>query len=298
MPQSAAIQSNLVSMLAPPEKYILFAFRVIAFASTVAGASEIALGHGLPIDVIAVNGQLTPFLKKDLPAEIASLRANPENLIIQASSPGIGVTNQANGIAPGTTFGLNAVSMLGYWDGSQLQKPEASLRIESPEGSKYDVHATSGDQTGMQLGKYQGFPFWEADSLYTLSPTDSAFGLYGFMAQITSPDYVDSEPFLFPLVYDPGITLGPTGFQNGVAALRKLFGNKSYDVNQDGVLDGTDMDLVCSAVGSTSTQFDFDEDGHVGLGDVETWLAANFTGVGDANLSRRTNKCHHHVGDS
>jgi len=246
---------------------------------------QLALGHGVPIDIVAIDGKLTPFLVDSLPAEIASLQKDSDTGLVVATSPGFGVTNNANRIASGSPLGLNVVSMLGYWDGTQLRKPDAALKIEPPSGfQRYVVRANTGDLTGMGLGSFQGFPFWEADSSYTLVPSDSEVGLYGFMAQVTSPDYVDSDPFLFPLVYDPEITLGPIGFKNGVSALRGLFGKNSYDVNQDGLLNSSDVDEICGAVGSNNTGFDFNTDGLVNVSDVETWLDANFTSNGDANL--------------
>lgn len=259
---------------------IVWVLLVVAATQT-----QIAWGHGVPIDIVAVDGKLTPFLVNSLPAEIASLQKDPATGLLSATSPGFGVTNGANGIAAGTPLGLNVTSMLGYWDGTQLRKPEASLIIESPSGlQSYSVSSDTGYLTGLDLGSFQGFPFWEADSSYTLTPTDSAVGLYGFMAQVTSPRYVDSDPFFFPLVYDPEFTLGPVGFNSGVAALNGLFGKNSFDVNQDGILNGSDLDELCGAVGSSDARLDFNADNQVSLGDAETWLAANFTSRGDANL--------------
>ncbi len=259
----------------------------VSFA--IAIRAQVVFGHGVPIDVVAVDGKLTPFLLDSLPAEIASLQEDLVTGIVSANSPGFGVTNSANQIRPGTALGLNVVSPLGYFDGTQLVEPATTLRIDSPVGfDSYVVGANTGEQTGFNLGVFSGFPFWEADSSYTLESPEAGFGLYGFLAQVTSPSYVDSDPFLFPLVYDPEFDLGPTGFRSGVSALRGLFEESSsetiYDVNQDGLLNGSDVDQICAAVGSNDESFDLNTDGQVSVADVEAWLAANSSSNGDADL--------------
>ncbi len=223
------------------------------------------------------TNQLFPFEPFD-PATLALF----EGIEISAPFPGFGISFPANGVAIGEELKLQTTLGLIYWDGADIVPTSNRLTIEAPtfdNGGQsisnsfpsYMIEHNSINQTGMTWGTYSGDNFWEADGLYFLDPLDAPAGIYGLAAQIDSPSHDASRPFLFPFVFDPQGQLDPAAKAAGIVKLRQVVHS---DINDDGLLDCQDIDLlVQEIVAQTNTgKMDLTLDGVVDVDDLDVWL--------------------------
>ena len=247
-----------------------------------------ANGHGNPIDVIVNEGRLSPFVINGK-TTFDTIEFVGGRLVssLFADLPGIGVTNRANGVAVETALGLDVASPLAYWNGS-LSPTDAELVVVTPdEANEYRINADSEDQSGLLWGVYDGTQFWEADGLYFLDAIAPQPGVYGTMVRLTSPSYETSEPFLLRAVYDPFLEFSETDRQLGFEAILDELTREPIapgDVNEDGVVNGDDVDTLCKRIASSSSDGDFNGDAEVNLGDLDSWLNSNAKRNADANL--------------
>lgn len=251
-----------------------------------------AFPHGLPVEVIVLdNGQLDPFRNLSGVPVIGTGEFININGFISADTPGIGVTNQANGVAVNTDFMLEVTGDLLYWDGASVKPTKAVIEIFSPDlRTSYRISADSPEQTGMFWGTYTGERFWEADGLYVLHPQNALTGLYGIGIRIASPDYRSSEAFVLPIIYGfmlPDVQLmGLEAFRN--AFQRPLPG----DFDGNGQLDANDIDALSRELVNAiqEDQFDVNADGFIDLQDHRFWVdSLKRTFLGDANLDGEFN---------
>lgn len=258
---------------------------LVMLAAVLAPACSLC-GHGIPIDIIVQEGQLAPFSLDGRPVfQPARLNTILHPAILSADTPGFGVANLANGVAPDTKLGVDVVSPLSFWNGKSLATTPANLEILIPtDDIVYQVHAHSDAQKGMQIGLYDGSRAWEQDGLYSLTPVDAEPGIYGIMIQLTSPNYASSEPFLFPLIVDPQSMFTNAQLRTGRDMLGSHLANPA-DVNFDGEINALDVDSICSNLGSAELQYDVNLDSTVDLADVAAWIDERGTVNGDANLN-------------
>ena len=256
--------------------------------------------HGPPIDVVLVDNQLSPFISNGRPVfDPAFLVQTPDSDKIASSSPGLGVTNASNGIPSSTKLGLDVVSALGYFDGQRVAHTDSKLQIVAPDGQDvYLLNANSPTQSGMSFGKYTGVRNWDAHGEFSLSPNTSEAGIYGTMVQLTSPTFESSEPFLLPLVYDPTNQFDEATTKQAILQLTEFLSPNNLvdpnDLNADGWIDGADVDMLCTIVGSpeslaglSESEFallDINVDDRLSQADVTQWLAEVDSLEGDTNL--------------
>lgn len=247
-----------------------------------------AYGHGNPIDVVVNEGKLSPFIFQG-ETTFDTIEFVDRRLVSStfADLPGIGVTNQANGVEQGALLGLDIVSPLAYWD-RELATTDAELAIVAPDGAdQYRITADSDTQSGVIWGEYDGTLFWEADGLYFLNASDPQPGIYGTMVRLTSPSYEPSDPFLLRAVYDPFVEYSEADRQLGFEAITEQLTAEPLapgDVNEDGGVDGADVDTLCRHIASPSRSGDFNGDANVDLDDLTSWLDVVQKRNGDANL--------------
>ena len=259
---------------------------------TISAPIAAVYGHGLPIDLIVIDDtQLSPFSNNEgIPLFGAGELVDTGGLI-SSSTPGIGVTNAANGLATDTELFLEVTTGLVYWDGSVVTPTTAELSVFAPNfQSTYRVDSSSSRQTGMRWGTYTGARFWEEDGLFTLRPSLAGTGVYGFGIRITSQSYRGTEEFLLPFVYGnfaPDTqTLGFNALRN--AMIRPLAG----DFDGNGELNAEDIDLLVQAlaIGTPDTSFDLNRDNIVDIEDHRYWVESiKSTYIGDANLDGEFN---------
>lgn len=256
--------------------------------------------HGLVIDVLLVDDQLAPFSVGNRPVFAPGLFLyNEEVGRILTDSPGLGVTNAANGVPISTQLGLDVVSSLGFFDGQRIENTDSKLQIASPSGSEfYLLDSKSPPQTGMIFGKYTGDRLWESHGFFFLSPNDSPPGIYGAMVELTSPTFESSDPFLLPLVYDPSSQFDLAIIKQGLTELNSFFEDDEpanpNDLNADGEVDASDIDFLCQIVstldGESSlsddelARLDVDVDGTLSPADVSQWLSEVDSLAGDTDL--------------
>ena len=244
-------------------------------------------GHGLPIDLIVIDdAQISPFSDNaGVPLFGAGELVNTGGLI-SSSTPGIGVTNAANGLAADTELFFEVTTGLMYWDGNVVTPTVAELSVFAPNFQTiYRVDSSSVHQSGMQWGTYTGERFWEEDGLYTLKPASAGTGVYGFGIRITSPTYLGTEEFLLPFVYG---NFAPDAQTLGFNALRNAIASPlAGDFDGNGKLEAEDIDLLVQELASDTPNpsFDLNQDEAVDLEDHRFWVESiKRTYFGDANL--------------
>ncbi|MEM8678183.1 MAG: hypothetical protein AAGF97_02405 [Planctomycetota bacterium] len=232
---------------------------------------------------------------------------------VSSATPGFGVNFPANGVTPGTSFDLEIVQDLFYWDGGGLGSTDVAIEFDAPpwdnEGnannspvSAYSISQSSGRQTGMHWGNYSGNNFWESHSTYFMDSLEAPHGIYGIVMRMQADLHVDTEPMLIPFIYDPTSLDDPDGqwsVAEEAAAIDLLrlatVAHERADLNIDGHVDTGDIDALAAeaAAGTNSPAFDLTGDGLVDQNDIEEWLvragtAKNYNSqpflIGDANL--------------
>lgn len=247
------------------------------------------MAHGIPIDVVVEGDQLAPFSVDGQPTfDLGILEGSRLIGAVFGDSPGIGVTNAANGIPSGTILGLDITAPLSFWN-TEITETDASLEITSPDGEAYVVTSDSGMQSGIIWGKYNGQRFWEAHGLYFLQSNAPVPGLYGTLARLTSPMFEPSDPFLLSFLYDPFAEYTEDWLNSGLDALADSFSKSTSDdlegdIDGDGQLDGDDIDLLCAQHGTGPGEFDLTNDGQTNLLDIARWLDEAQTINGDTDL--------------
>ena len=226
---------------------------------------------------------------------------------ISFDGPGLSVNFPTQGVNNPAELFVDISQDLKFWDGNGLAGTASGIRAFKPSSDnqgvannspveEYFATSSSGWLTGMEWGTYNGANFWEAHGLKFLEPVTSPAGIYGLVYLVRSPEHNESEPFVIPYVYDPEDIWDPTQEQVGVDRLRaSTAAHHKSDVNRDGHVDTTDIDLVLNEVvaGTNSPDFDLTGDGRVDGKDLNEWrrqggianlpLADTFL-LGDANL--------------
>ena len=187
----------------------------------------------------------------------------------------------------GSELGLDVLSSVAYWNGRELAEADVELEIRPPladgfghsnssQVDKYVVRPEHGYQSGMRWGIYDGsVPGWDAHGTFALSPVSAATGVYGVVVQITSPDYLPTDPILVSLAYDPsGLgELSVAEYEAGVAALTEWSESawqplQAGDANQDYAFDESDLIAIFQAgkyrTGQPATWSDGDWNGAPG----------------------------------
>lgn len=220
------------------------------------------LGHGgLPINV---------FLKENRQLFIGpSFESGPFTQfdgVILSDLPGIAVLSPGNLIPDGTALGIDVLSGIAFWNGSEIESTNANLQIHSPtidgfgheHDSPIDAYVVKGStafQTGMRWGIYDGVvPGWDSHGMFFLSPFNTLIGVYGVVLQITSPGLLPTDPFLVPFAYDPtGLgELSVEEYESGIIALTEWAQStqspmQAGDANQDFAFDEADLIEVFQA---------------------------------------------------
>lgn len=256
-------------------------------------------GHGTPINayVHSSTGQLAVFDGYE-PGELESFGGSD----IFTHTPGIGVSSPVNGIAIGESLYLNVVEGLLFWDGSAVTETSEAVVIDWPDDGGttavdfYHVTANTGYQTGMLWGNYQppgGTGSWDAHGDYALESSNPPAGIYGVALQLASPSYINSEPFLLSLVYDPLSAFSAADIATGIAELTAaLTPLPTADFDRDTRVDAADLGIWQThfATGSPVAQVEGDatDDGIVAGNDFLAWQmqwSAAHTAVGSINTA-------------
>ena len=233
---------------------------------------------------------------------------------VSSATPGFGINfHEPSNVQIGTSFDLDIVQDLLYWDGNGLASTTVAIEFDAPpwdnEGNinnspvpAYSVSQNSGLQTGMHWGNYSGNNFWEAHSTYFMDSLDAPHGIYGIVMRMRADVHEDTEPILIPFIYDPTSLDDPDGQwtpgeeADAITLLREATAaHYIADLNIDGHVDTDDIDLLVaeSAAGTHTAAFDLTGDGLVDQMDIEEWLVQAGTAktalskpflAGDANL--------------
>ncbi len=204
---------------------------------------------------------------------------------ISTDGPGLAVNFPTQGVAVGSSLEVDIGHDLYYWNGFGLAATDAVFEwneagfdsqgneIVSPV-SRYHVSSTSGKQTGMTWGTYNGDSFWEAHGLNFLLDLDSAPGIYGVVLEVRSSVHQAADPFVIPFVFDPNDAWDTAAEMAGAERLRMATAAaKIADLNDDGHVDTTDIDLLSAEIvaGTNVPHFDLTGDGMVDVADLAAW---------------------------
>ncbi len=207
-------------------------------------------GHGVPVNAYlkAGSGQLAVFDNYEH-GVLESLGGSD----IFTDAPGIGVNSTVNGIAVGTELMVNVFEGLLYWDGTDVTYSAETVLIDWPDdgGSSavetYEVTAESGYQTGMLWGVYLppgGTGSWDAHADYALESANPLPGVYGVVLQLAAAEYVASDPFLVPLLYDPLAEFGALETAEGISALQQAVAPlPTADFDRNALVDASDLSI-------------------------------------------------------
>jgi hypothetical protein len=245
---------------------------------------SIATGHGHPIDM-AVNGNGKLFTDEIAYESALTLVAGA---VLTTTVPGYGVESSDQGLAAGDVLELEAVRELLFWSDGTVKNTTSTLVFDGPLGdSSYTITSNSGQQTGLQLGTYDGSDGWHQHGDYTLLPPASSAGAYGLVLRISAAGYGDSGPFL--IVFNNG--LSDEDFHQGLAAIQAV-AFTTGDFDRDGDLDVSDIQQLMAAISTGSDEPTFDTDGTwtVDIADLRFWVEElKHTWFGDANLDGQFN---------
>ncbi len=249
-----------------PFKYPLCFFLLITITMSV---GEQSFGHGQPLNLIvepltnrlAVSGHVDHGIFDNLAGTIFT------------NEPGIGVSDPGNGLASGTEIGLVVTQGLLYWDGTALAPTTATVSILPHIGAGYDVTTSSGLQTGMHLGTYNGLPLWDEHLDFILTPSSAPAGLYGMAVQFVAEPYGPSDPVVM------SFTLGTWDDLAIAAAIElmesELLPTANPDFNNDGQTDAADLAMWSTGFGTATLaghgQGESDGDGDVDGFDFLAW---------------------------
>ncbi len=215
-----------------------------------------ALGHGsLPINVFLAGNQRLVIGPE--------FEAGPLTLFEDAiftDLPGVAVLSPGNLVPHGTELGLDVLSGVAFWNGRELVQANVELEIRPPladgfghpnssQVDQYTVGREHDYQLGMRWGIYDGsVPGWDTHGTFALAPVSAPTGVYGIVIQVTSPDYLPTDPILVSLAYDPSglgeLSVGE--YEAGVAALTEWAELawqplQAGDANQDYSFDESDL---------------------------------------------------------
>ncbi len=179
----------------------------------------------------------------------------------------------------------------GQWNGEQLISAEwvdAATRVQVP--ASLPRHPESTDESGGP-GIY-GYNWWvnglhpDGKRLYPGAP----FRTYAAHGASGSRIFVIPEWNMVIARQAEGEFnwMSNVDWSNFIGKIGLAIG----DLNDNGVLDVSDIDAVSQAVatGSTETRFDMNADGNVDVADVNTWVKdLKYTWIGDANLDGEFN---------
>lgn len=162
-----------------------------------------AWGHGTPID-ISIDGNDKVH---------AHVGEHGELTLVLGSwfttMPGVGVSSAANGLVNGDPVRFDVLRELLYYNGTtgEVTAPSAAttLFMENPAGSTlYEIDGSSGVQTGMLWGAYNGTPGWHSHGAYELELGSDPAGAYGIVLRALVDGHEPSDPFL--LAFNRGLT--------------------------------------------------------------------------------------------
>jgi hypothetical protein len=252
------------------------------FALTRFLSAQVAAGHGTPINVYvhAGTGQLAVFDGYE-PGELTSFAGSD----IFSDSPGIGISSPLNGIVSGAPIQLNVLQGLLYWDGHDVTPTNETLILDWPDAGGtspvefYEVATDSGLQSGMVWGIYRpagGNGGWDAHGDYALESASPDPGIYGVVLQLAAPNYVASEPFLVPLVYDPSSSYAATQVAIGIAELQQAVTPlPTADFDRNTFVNVADMQIWLDGYGNSPNaiqlQGDANDDGNISGDDFLDW---------------------------
>jgi len=199
-----------------------------------------------------------------------------------------GFESQMGSLPGGAPIGFNVTQSLWYWDGKQLAPPPESAFIKIGFGPAPPVFVTgeSGAQAGFTFATSSSSGAIHTHLSYTLAPNDTAFGVYGVVLQLTSPQLEASDPFLIAFNY--GLTDLDQIF-DGVDAILDASGILDPpavpgDTNADGVVDVADLNNVRNNFGAAGDPIPGDTapfDGAVDIQDLNR-VRNNFGAVANA----------------
>jgi len=242
---------------------LLFLFPIIALTT------ENADGHGEPIDLIVEVATNRLAVSRHVDHGVFEFLAGT----ILTDEPGAGVTDPSNGLASGTEIGYVVTQDLLYWDGTNLAQPSATLSILPHEGAGYTVTETTGLQTGIHWGTYDGSLFWDEHADFFLTPSSAPQGVYGLAVQFVAEAYGPSEPVLVPFVYG---SWSETEIDDAIELMElEVQPISNPDFDNDGQFDVVDLALWSDDYGVSSQaghgQGDADGDGDVDGLDFLAW---------------------------
>jgi hypothetical protein len=256
----------------------------------------ISYGHGNPVTVNLVNGQLTVSNGLGLSSGFVTLAFDDHEDAFLDVAPGntLGTTLpgfEVNDVAAGSQLRLEVIPRpdftdpstplrwLWFWDKETQHTDEAPddplLRLASQRGFG-DVRITqfvapaTGPSFQILEPKASEIGTHQHPILYLLDDSPAAkFGAYGFFARLTSPNYVPSEPFLIALNHNLSTE------EYGLAA-REINAAASLpgDFNGNDAVDGADFLAWQRSFGSTTElAADGSLNGTVDADDLAVWKA-------------------------
>jgi hypothetical protein len=157
----------------------------------------------------------------------------------------------------GARIAFNVTQSLWYWDGVALLAPAEDVSIEIALGQQNSllVNADSGAQAGFTVATTSALGEMHTHLNYTLAPPNAAFGVYGVVLQLTSPEFEASPPFL--LAFNHGLTELDQILAgvDSIAEAAQIFGTPAVagDTNGDGEVNVVDLNNVRNNFGSEGT---------------------------------------------
>ncbi len=220
---------------------------VLAMQSVVQCASSQHLGD---VEIALVGNRLTTF---DEDGEARVYINEFDNLGGQLFTDEPGFESHTGELPGGTPIAFHVTQSLWYWDGAELLAPPngASIEISLGQVSSLLVTAESGAQAGFTIATTSVLGEMHTHLNYTLAPTGAAFGVYGVVLQLTSPQLEASPPFL--LAFNHGLN-DPDQILDGadaIAEASQIFDAPVLlgDTDADGDVDVTDLNNVRNQFG-------------------------------------------------
>jgi hypothetical protein len=228
---------------------------------------QAAFGHGIAVEISAVNGRL--HTNKDV---FTATMQSAGGILYESEFPGYTVLSSASNIPVGTTFGFNVVDNLFYWAGGVLSSTTEALLFENALAAGVSIDQDTIFETGVPIGTYNGTTGWHEHGFYSLNGSAPA-GAYGVVFTLTAPGFNYSNPFL--LVFNRG--LNSDDFSQAVADISKTQFGPPGDANGDGKVTGADYTIWADHFQNAGTlsEGDFNRDGKVTGADYTIW-ADNF----------------------
>jgi PEP-CTERM motif len=287
----------------PVEDITMATLRISAYLSLVI-AANVALGHGIPIEVGVDGGGLVvangcsgvPSGACAGYAPMVFADGSADALLDDTALPGFTLTDEPgfdlNGVAAGSGLYLNvlALPVVGstpavnrlLWHWHLDANPQNSRVMVDPAGESLMISSNFADitlpQTGAPLPPSLEIAEPTADEVaaghnhfltYVLgnpSPNGADIGAYGFFARLTSPSYAPTEPFLVILNngLDAGTLLTAAQAINAAAGI-------GGDYNGNGIVDAADYTVWRDKLGTMTSLPNDTTPGSVTQADYDVW---------------------------